>query len=424
LDSKGEASRPAPNGELLFMSLYFTHARVRWLRAATLSLFAVIGTFASLAAHAVAPTISGSPPIFLGVNDYYWFQPAVSDPDTATSALRFSIANKPSWASFSTTSGKLYGRPTTARTWSSIVISVSDGTATRSLPAFAITASTSAGANNRPPTISGTPPTSATLNVYYKFAATASDPDRNPLTFSIQNKPAWLTFNTRLGVLSGTPRLASDVRTFSNIVIRVSDGRATATLPAFSITVRSSGGGTTNTPPTISGTPPSTARAGTLYSFTPSANDANNDPLTFSVTNKPSWASFSTTTGRLWGTPTAAQVGTYPSVSIRVSDGKATTSLSAFGITVTDSVNGSVTLSWTPPTQNSNGSTLTNLAGYRIYYGTSSSALNQTIQVSNAGTASYVVGNLSPATWYFRVRAYNSAGTESANSNLASRTVN
>ncbi|MGH8187575.1 MAG: hypothetical protein ACREUC_13530, partial [Steroidobacteraceae bacterium] len=111
------------------MSLYVTHARAPRVRAAAISLFAFIATFGALAAHAAAPAISGTPPTFLGINDYYWFQPTVSDPDTALSALRFSIVNKPSWASFSTTSGKLYGRPTSAGTWSSIVIKVTDGSA-------------------------------------------------------------------------------------------------------------------------------------------------------------------------------------------------------------------------------------------------------------------------------------------------------
>jgi hypothetical protein len=97
--------------------------------------------------------------------------------------------------------------------------------------------------------------------------------------------------------------------------------------------------------------------------------------------------------------------------------------LPAFSITVSATANGSATLSWTPPTTNTNGSTLTNLAGYRIYYGTSASAMNQTIQVSNAGTARYVVTNLWPATWYFSVRAYTTTGAESAPSATASMPV-
>jgi hypothetical protein len=84
---------------------------------------------------------------------------------------------------------------------------------------------------------------------------------------------------------------------------------------------------------------------------------------------------------------------------------------------------GSATLSWTPPTQNTNGTTLTNLAGYRIYYGTSSSAMNQRITVANAGVSRYVVESLGAGTWYFNVRAYSSTGAESAASNTASKTV-
>jgi hypothetical protein len=106
-----------------------------------------------------------------------------------------------------------------------------------------------------------------------------------------------------------------------------------------------------------------------------------------------------------------------------VSDGRASASLPAFGITVTDVASGSATLSWTPPTRNTNGTALTNLAGYRIYYGTNSSALNRTVQIANAGVATYVIDNLTPGTWYFSVRAYNTAGVESTASNMASKTI-
>lgn len=83
----------------------------------------------------------------------------------------------------------------------------------------------------------------------------------------------------------------------------------------------------------------------------------------------------------------------------------------------------SVTLSWTPTTQNTDGTSLTNLAGYRIVYGTSATALTQTIEVPNAGVSSYFVENLAPATYFFAVRAYTTAGIESANSNIASKAV-
>jgi len=80
-------------------------------------------------------------------------------------------------------------------------------------------------------------------------------------------------------------------------------------------------------------------------------------------------------------------------------------------------------LSWTPPTTNTNDTALTNLAGYRIAYGTSATALNSRIEVANAGASSYTVINLAPGTYYFAVLAYNSAGAESALSNVVSKVV-
>lgn len=279
----------------------------------------------------------------------------------------------------------------------------------------------SAHAANSAPKISGTPPTTAKVGTWYNFWTIASDPDGDTLKFSIRNKPVWLVFNTRTGRLSNGVT-AANIGTYQNIIISVSDGTATASLPAFSITVI--GSSTGNTAPTISGTPPTSVKTGNAYAFTPTAKDANGDTLTFSISNKPGWAAFSTTTGRLSGTPSSAQTGTYSNIVIKVSDGKATASLQAFSIVVSSTAtDGSATLSWTPPTQNSNGTALTNLAGYRIYYGTSASAMNQRITVANPGLSRYVVNDLGAATWYFNVRAYSTTGVESAASNTASKTV-
>ncbi len=83
-----------------------------------------------------------------------------------------------------------------------------------------------------------------------------------------------------------------------------------------------------------------------------------------------------------------------------------------------------VTLNWTPPTENTNGTALTNLAGYNIHYGTASGDYTQTISVSNAGIATYVVDDLTPGTYYFSIGAVNSQGAESPLSSQVSATVN
>lgn len=179
----------------------------------------------------------------------------------------------------------------------------------------------------------------------------------------------------------------------------------------------------------ISGTPAATAVVGSAYSFKPTASAPNGLKVTFEIYNKPSWATFNSSTGQLSGTPSAANIGTYRWIQIAADDGQSTAWLPAYTLTVSESTTstptatGSVTISWTPPITNVNGSTLTNLAGYHIYYGTSASNLSQVVDVTNPGLATYVVSDLSAATWYFSVTAVNSSGEESPRSSVVSRVV-
>jgi hypothetical protein len=368
----------------------------------------------------VAPTISGSPATSAKPGTAYSFTPTAKDSNG--DPLYFRIENRPSWASFDPWTGRLAGTPSSAHigTYSNIAISVNDGSKTASLAAFTISvAGSTSSTKNYPPAIVGTPPTTATVGQTYSFRPYAGDANKDPLGFSIQNKPSWATFATSTGTLSGVPTAAG---THSNIIISVSDGKSSTSLRAFTITV--SGGATpSNTAPKISGTPASSVNVGSAYSFKPSASDANGDNLTFSIANRPSWASFSTSTGQLSGTPSSSHAGAYSNIVITVSDGKATASLPAFSISVAQSQPRSATLSWTAPTENTDGSTLMNLAGYRIVYGTSASVLSNALQVSNPGVTTYVVENLSPGTYYFAIRAYTSSGAESADSNVVSKVV-
>ena len=360
------------------------------------------------------PVISGNPPTSVTAGQSYAFQPTASDPEGQT--LTFSIANKPLWANFSASTGQLSGTPGSGDvgTYSGVIISVSDGTASAALPSFAITVASS----NTAPKISGTPATSVTAGQAYSFTPTASDPDAGQtLRFGIANPPSWASFDTVTGRLSGTPT-STNVGSYGNIVISVSDGIASATLPAFTLTVASA-----NRAPTISGTPPTSVTAGQAYSFKPTASDPDGQTLTFSINTKPSWATFSSTTGALTGTPTSSHVGTYANIVITASDGSLTASLPAFSITVADVQNGSATLNWTPPTLNEDGTPLTNLKGYRIYYGTSSANLGMVIDIPNPGVTSAVIENLSPATWYFAMKTYNTYNVESGMSSVAAKTI-
>jgi Putative Ig domain len=291
------------------------------------------------------PTISGTPSASATVGMTYTFQPAAWDPSGST--LTFSITGKPAWASFDPTTGQLTGTPTSPGTFAGIAISVSNGSESASLPAFSINVGT--GTPVAPPTISGTPATNAVVGAAYSFQPSVSDAKGSTLTFAITGKPAWATFNTVTGQLSGTPSSA-DLGSDPGIVISVSDGSATASLPTFTITVLATA--PPSGPPSISGTPSGSATVGKAYAFQPSATDPESATLTFAIANKPAWATFNAATGELSGTPTAANVGSYPGIVISVSNAAGSASLPAFTINVTNSspVTSPPSISGTPGT--------------------------------------------------------------------------
>jgi hypothetical protein len=185
-----------------------------------------------------------------------------------------------------------------------------------------------------------------------------------------------------------------------------------------------SGPGTAvNQPPSITGAPPANVLEGQLYEFIPSATDPDGDALEFTITRKPAWAKFDKASGRLWGTPGAADVGNFTNIGITVSDGTDSGSLSSFDISVNQIAAGQATLSWAPPTQNADGSALTDLAGYRIYYGRDPNNLSQSVVLNNPGLTRYVIENLTPARWHFTMTSVNEDGAESRRTATASKTI-
>ena len=241
---------------------------------------------------------------------------------------------------------------------------------------------------NQAPGISGVPVVRIPAGSNYRFVPVATDPDGDTLTFSIQNLPAWAFFSSQTGELYGARKFTfdgwvqrptiNDIGVTTGIVISVSDGHSTVSLPPFNIEVydpnaivannnatdTSSSGGpsddtsqTTNTStstnppankaPVISGIPATTISAGSFYQFQPTATDADGDTLTFSIQNQPSWTFFSSQTGELYSArkftfdgwvqrPTTDDIGTTTGIVISVSDGKTTSSLPPFNIKVTN----------------------------------------------------------------------------------------
>ena len=182
--------------------------------------------------------------------------------------------------------------------------------------------------------------------------------------------------------------------------------------PVFDFTVATPQTGNNNAP-VISGSPLSSATIGNQYNFRPTASDADGDTLGFSIENKPSWASFDESTGRLFGTPETNDVGTYDSIVLSVSDGSSSASLPTFSIVVDALASGSANLSWTIPTERDDNTQLDNLAGFNIYYGQTSGDYGNKTEIPSPGLTTYRVENLSSGPWYFVITAFDENGLES-----------
>lgn len=212
---------------------------------------------------------------------------------------------------------------------------------------------------------------------------------------------------------------------------------ASTAAAALICTVANAATSSANRAPTITGQL-SNGVVGKDYYFMPKATDPESDRLTFSIVNAPHWMEFRDSDGRITGQPDAA--GVHPNIVVSVKDTAGNvTSLPPVTVTVTGDKaaaksgaaapaaqpcgTGSATLSWAPPTQNADKSKLSNLAGYRISYGVAPTKLTQSAEVPNPGATRYKIECLVPGTYYFKIRAYTSAGTESELSSVVSLVV-
>jgi hypothetical protein len=299
--------------------------------------------------------------------------------------------------------------------------------------------------------LSGTPVTDATAGFPYTFKPAVTAARGVTVTFSVVGKPTWATFNAATGELAGTPGTA-DVGTANAVTIIATDGTTSAPLGPFVVKVGRSAVPVPGVrPPTISGTPATTVIAGSGYSFQAIGADPDGDKLLYSATNLPPWLAINSVNGLLSGTPGVAQVGTYANIVVTVTDGLTPVSLPAFTLTVTapapaaaagsgaggvtgtgggttttttTTSTGTAKLTWAAPTQNADGSLLSNLAGFKVKYGNASTALTQVVTLPTPTLTSYTVTGLTKGTWYFAVVAYTAGGSESDVSQIVSKTIN
>lgn len=145
------------------------------------------------------------------------------------------------------------------------------------------------------------------------------------------------------------------------------------------------------------------------------ANGTLTPTLTWTTT--PAATSCTATGDTAWAGPKAAS-GTQTLADFP------TTTPKAYALVCTWPGSTQAMLTWVPPTLNTDGSALANLAGYRVNYGATAAALVQAAQIANPAAVSHTIQNLTPGTWFFGIKAYTTQGAESALSNIVSKVVN
>ncbi|GAB5518607.1 MAG: hypothetical protein RhofKO_08580 [Rhodothermales bacterium] len=257
--------------------------------------------------------------ITVGTTLNFTYQGTDADGD----ALAYALASPPSGSSINAQTGVLAFTPATAGTFQ-IVATVSDGLGSAFTSATVMVKEASA---NTPPVFTTQLESqSATVGQTITFDFDATDADDDALTFSLLNPPAGAAINAETGEFTFTP---AEVGSFE-IIATVSDGTATVNAATATITVTVPTG---SAPEFTAVLGDQTLVLGRTLTFDFEAADADNDALTFGLSNAPDGATIDVASGVLTFTPTAT--GTFQVIA-SVADGQSTVLATAATITVVD----------------------------------------------------------------------------------------
>jgi RHS repeat-associated protein len=291
-----------------------------------------------------APLITSTPPGPAVVGLPYHYPVRAQDADGDSLAFRLDAA--PSGMAIDAATGLLTWTPAAGQTGNRLVsIVAADGHGGEASQSFNLPVVTSA--PNQAPTITSRPRSAIALGAAYLYAAQASDPNGDPLAFSLQTAPIGMTI-TSAGLVTWSPA-AAQLGPHA-VELRVSDGRGGVATQNFTINVLPEGA---NEPPEIISTPPRAAVIGRTYQYDLRAEDPEGDPVVWTLESAPSGMSLDRLQGTLRWTPTAAQLGNRDVVA-RATDGQGGSALQTFTIAVR-AVNTPPVITSTPPTSGSAG---------------------------------------------------------------------
>ncbi|MDR0274777.1 MAG: putative Ig domain-containing protein, partial [Burkholderiaceae bacterium] len=204
----------------------------------------------------------------------------------------------------------------------SVLVEVSDGKGGLATQGYAISVS---GASNRAPAFTSTPATLATAGVAYTYAAKATDPDGDAVTYSLETAPDGMTINAQTGAVAWTPTLQQGGN--QAVAVRAADTKGAWVTQNFDVYVQLPA----NSPPQITSKPVQRWAPGVPYQYQVVATDPDKDVLTYSLEAGPAGMTLSAATGLLvWNNPLP---GTY-SVEIKVQDARGAYAVQSYGLLI------------------------------------------------------------------------------------------
>ena len=271
------------------------------------------------------PSITSTPPQAATVGRQYAYDAAGIDPDG--DPLTWSLDTAPAGMSIDPARGTIRWTPTSDQTGEqSVVVRVTDTQGGWGTQSFSIVTR----AVNLPPAISSTPPTTAVASRLYTYAVRATDPESDPLAFSLTAAPTGMSIDAASGLISWTPT-AAQLGSFT-VNLRVADGQGGVATQSYTLVVSATA---TNQPPVITSSPSLTGTVGEVYAYSVTATDPEGQAILFSLLTAPAGMSISPTTGLISWTPVIDQVG-LASVTVAAIDPQGNGGTQSFTIGVAD----------------------------------------------------------------------------------------
>ena len=250
-----------------------------------------------------APSFSSQPVTSATAGTSYSYTARATDPDG--DAINYALTTTPAGMTINTQTGVITWTPTLQQGGNqSVAIQATDAKGASTTQSFSVYVQLP---TNNPPQITSAPVMRGAPSIPYQYQVTATDPERDTLTYSLPTAPAGMTISNT-GLVSWT----SPVQGAHTVEVKVEDTRGASVVQRYTLQVAA------NNSPVITSTPIPVATVGAPYSYQVVANDVDGDFLTYQMTGSPATLSISTA-GLISGAPTSTGVH---NIIVTVSDGQ------------------------------------------------------------------------------------------------------